>query len=255
MPVYILAAACAVSLVVIAAVLFRRLQRVTDDGEPDGATGTHTGAMLSALFLLAFAIAIVVPWTTADSARMNTYTESQAIAEAYWTANELPQPAAGQVQAGLREYADLVVGAEWRMMANGRLSPAAWARLEAVRREAIAVPVKDEAIKEVRSGVLERIGEISGARRQRAMDAATTPPAGLLATTVLTGIAVILFPFLTGARPRGWTIAPLAFMAALLGVGIYLAFDISHSFDGALAVQPDAFTNVLQELRRIPGGG
>ncbi|MFD2352725.1 hypothetical protein ACFSTC_30725 [Nonomuraea ferruginea] len=40
--------------------------------------------MLSALFLLVFAIAVIVPWTTADAARQNTQVESRAVADAYW---------------------------------------------------------------------------------------------------------------------------------------------------------------------------
>ncbi|GAA4156619.1 hypothetical protein [Actinomadura keratinilytica] len=251
---YFAAGICAIGVVVIAALLFRRLDRVTDDAQPDGPTGGHTGAMLSALFLLAFAIAIVVPWTTSDAARANTYTESQAIAEAYWAATRLPASEAARVQAGLREYVDLVRGREWRMMADGRLSPEGWRRLESLRREVMALPAADDRAADDRDAVTDRLEEITAARRQRAMDAKAAPPPGLLVTTVGTGIAVVLFPFLAGARPRGMTIVPLALMAAMLGLGVYLTIDIQHAFTGGLAVGPDAFTELLPELDRISGG-
>ena len=64
----------------------------SDDRDPGGPSGGHAGAMLSALFLLVFAIAIIVPWTTADTARQNTYAESQAAVETYWAAAGLPRP-------------------------------------------------------------------------------------------------------------------------------------------------------------------
>jgi hypothetical protein len=41
-------------------------------------------------------------------------------------------------------------------------------------------------------------------------------------------------------------------MAALLGVGIFLAFDISHVFTGALRVKPDAYTAAQQQFQQIP---
>ncbi len=66
--------------------------------------------------------------------------------------------------------------------------------------------------------MLDHLTEISAARGQRAMDARATPPPGLLAVTVLTGLAVVLLPFLSGARPRGATLIPLSMMAALLAV-------------------------------------
>jgi hypothetical protein len=256
MIIYIAAAVCAVVVVVLASRLVRRGRHGVDDPDPDGPTGAHTGAMLSALFLLAFAIAIVVPWTSADSARSNTYAESQAVVEAYWAASRLPAADARPVQDGLRGYLQLVRGPEWRLMrAHGRLSAAGWTRLDALRREVIAVKAPTDDLQDARGRVLDHLTEISAARHQRAMDAGTTPPAGLLAVTVLTGIMVILLPFLAGARPRGMTLIPLGLMAGLLAAGIYLVFDISHVFRGGLAVHPDAFTGAAAELRRIAGGG
>jgi hypothetical protein len=103
--------------------------------------------------------------------------------------------------------------------------------------------------------VLDHLAEISAAREQRAMDARTTPPPGLLAVTVLTGLAVLLLPFTSGARPRGATLVPLSMMAALLAAGTYLTVDISHVFTGALAVRPDAYTSLQAQLQHISGGG
>ncbi|MFI0480058.1 hypothetical protein [Actinomadura sp. 9N215] len=255
MIVYIAAAACAVGVVLIASRLVRRTPGV-DDPDPDGPTTAHTGAMLSALFLLAFAIAVVVPWTTSDSARSNTYTESQAIAEAYWAASRLRPPDAQHVQRALRAYVDLVRGPEWKLMKDGELSHRGWTDLDRLRRDVIALRTgDDEEVKEARSTVLLHLGEISAARRQRAMDARTSPPAGLLIITVLTGIVVVLLPFLAGARPRGMTLVPLALMGSLLAAGAYLTIDISHVFTGALAVGPDAFTTLAADLQRIAGGG
>ncbi|MGK5556273.1 hypothetical protein ACSNOI_32125 [Actinomadura kijaniata] len=254
MLVYLLAAACAVGVVLIAA---RLLRRGSDDDKPDGPSAGHAGSMISALFLLAFAVAIVVPWTAADSARFNTHAESRAIAEAAWSAKRLAAADAARFQAGLADYARFVRDSEWPMMADGRLSPDGWTRLEKLRRDAQALPTKDgdDEGKDARTALLDQITAITTARQQRAMDARTAPPAGLLVITALTGLMVILLPFLAGARPRGMTLLPLALMAALLGVGIWLCLDITHVFTGALAVGPDAFDGVLAELQRLSAGG
>ncbi|MEV4679054.1 MULTISPECIES: DUF4239 domain-containing protein [Actinomadura] len=254
MILYCAAAACAIGVVLVASRLVRRLKGV-DDPDPDGPTTAHTGAMLSALFLLAFAIAIVVPWTTADAARSNTYAESQAISEAYWAASRLPAPDARHVQAELSRYVALVRGPEWRLMEHGRLSSDGQRDLDDLRRYVIAVKAESDELKDARNAVLDHLSEISGARNQRGADARTTPPAGLLAMTLLTGVAVLLLPFLSGARPRGATLVPLSIMAALLAAGAYLTVDISHVFSGALAVGPEAFTHLQAELQRVGAGG
>lgn len=255
MLIYCAAAACAVAVVIVASRLVKKVSGAVDDPDPDGPTTSHTGAMLSALFLLAFAIAVVVPWTMADAARSNTYTESQAITEASWAAGRLPAPDARHVREGLSEYVDLVRGSEWRLMREGRLEERGWTQLDDLRRYVMAVEPEDEELKEAREGLLGHLGEIAAARRQRAMDARTTPPAGLYAVTVVTGVAVVLLPFMAGARPRGMTLVPLSLMAALLAAGTYLTVDIAQVFSGAMAIGPDAFTSVQGELHRIAGGG
>ncbi|GAA4074349.1 DUF4239 domain-containing protein [Nonomuraea soli] len=248
---YLLAGASAIALVIIASVLIRKLRSASDDGDPAGPTVAHAGSMISALFLIAFAIAIVVPWTTADAARLNTYAESQAIAEASWSAAELPAASVATIQTGLHDYARFVKDAEWPLMADGKLSPEGWARLEDLRKGVVDLQVKGNDEEEAQASVLQHISEISATRRQRAMDAAATPPPSLLGVTVATGLAVLVLPLLGGARPRGMALLPLALMAVLLGMGIYLTVDISRVFDGALAVTPDAFSGLLSELQRI----
>jgi hypothetical protein len=251
----VLAALAAAGVVALAAVMYRRRGLGADDPEPSGATSGHTGAMLSALFLLCLAIAIVVPWTAADVARQNTYAESEAVVEAHWAAGRLPAPVGAQVRSGLEEYARFVIDQEWPLLASGRLSDEGWARLDQVRTQVASVRSEDTDVQEAKAVVLEQLRNLSEARRLRGADARTRPPAALLVMTVLTGVLVAAFPFMAGARPTGAAIVPLVVMAGLLGVGIYFVFDIVNVFDGGLGVRPDAFASALEELRRIPGGG
>lgn len=252
MLVCVLAVVAAVGVVVLAATLFRRFRRGADDGDPGGTTASHAGSMLSALFLLVFAIAVVVPWTTADSARQNAYTESRALVEAYWAASALPPPEGQEVQTGLKDYTDLVVGPEWRLMKKGRLTEEGTERLNTLRNRVLSFPATTDDQKDDRAAVLEQLQALDAARGQRALDAKARPPIGLLWMAVVTGLIVMVFPFLAGARPSGVTVVPLALMAALLGFGLYLAFDISHTFTGALRVRPDAYTAAQHEFQQIP---
>jgi hypothetical protein len=252
MLVCILAVVAAITVVVTAAALFRRFGRGAEDRDPGGATAGHAGSMLSALFLLVFAIAIVVPWTTADSARENAYAESRALVEAYWAAAALPAPAGAEVQAGIRDYTGLLLGDEWHLMQRGHLTEQGWTELDALRTKVANLPVANDDQKDDRTAVLTQIQSLETARGQRAMDAKARPPAGLLWMTILTGLVVLVFPLLAGARPKGMTVVPLGVMAALLGVGVYLAWDISHVFSGALRVKPDAFATAQQEFQHIP---
>jgi hypothetical protein len=249
MVAYALAVAAAVGVVALAAILFRKLG--SEDRDPGGPSASHAGAMLSALFLLAFAIAIIVPWTSSDSARQNTQAESSAAVEAYWAAAGLPETSRELVRNGLRDYVRAVVDDEWALMAQGRLDPVGGERLDALRTQVAEVRTAVSAVADTQGEVLNHIGDLAAARAQRAADAATTPPPGLLVLTALTGVVVVLFPFMAGARPRGAAVVPLLALAGMLGFGIYLTWDIMRVFDGPLAVGPEAFRAALQEFARI----
>jgi hypothetical protein len=246
----ILAAIAAVVLVVIAALVFKKYGK--HDDEPDGPTAGHAGAMLSALFLLVFAIAIIVPWTTADSARQNTYAEAQSLSEAYWTAGSLPAADRQVVRDGIIDYARFVTDKEWPQMAGGALSDAGWQKLDAVRVAVRGMQFTGDDAKTIRDNLNERLREVSAARQQRTVDAETKLPSGVLVLTVITGVVMIIFPFLAGARPRGWVTAPLVVMAIMLGISVYIVFNIDHTFAGGLGVGPDAFTSALRGFSRIP---
>lgn len=254
MVAYTLAVVAAVGVVALAALLFRMTGRGEPDGRADGPSAGHAGSMLSALFLLVFAIAVIVPWTTADAARQNTHAESRAAVDAYWAAAGLPGSGPELVRAGLRDYVTFVVDDDWQAMRQGRLHPVGTERLDALRTRVAAMEAVDSAELEARTEVLGHIAALSSARAQRAADAAAAPPSGVLILTVLTGLLVIVFPFLAGARPRGAALAPVFAMAALLGFGAYLVWDIAQAFDGPLAVEPYAFQGALEEFARIAGG-
>lgn len=251
MLILISAVAAAVGVVAVAAVMFKR--RGTEDRAADGVSASHSGAMLSALFLLVFAIAIIVPWTTADAARQNTYTESQAAIESYWAAAELPN--GDQIRTEIDAYVRFVVHQEWPRMAQGELSVEGTQRLNAIRDKVNAVPVSNRYEADDKDAALQQIASVSAARSQRAADAGTTPPPGLVPLTIVTGVLVLLFPFMAGARPRGMALVPLFSMAVLIGFGVYVAADITRPFAGSLKVQPEAFNYALSEFKRISAVG
>jgi hypothetical protein len=243
----------AVALVALGADVHRRLERGVEDRAPDGPSASHAGAMLSALFLLCLAIAVVVPWTTADSAKSNTYAESDAIVRTYRAAGDLPEPTAEQVQGDLRSYVRFIVDDEWSSMASGDLRPRSAEMLADIRAQVAALTPVDPEAEIVQEAVLEEVDGLFGARRQRGADAASTTPPVILVLTLLSGLAVLLFPFTAGARPRGSSLAPLVVMAVMLGVAGFLTFDIVHAFDGSLKVEPDAFRAALVEFDTATG--
>jgi len=244
----VLAAVAAILVVLVAAFSVRKFRGGDDPGE----TGAdHAGGMLSALFLLVLAIAIIVPWTNADSARQNTYTEARSLTDAYWSAGGLPEADKQQARDGIDAYLRYVIGPEWQTLRRGRLTDAGWQQLDSVRATLEGLDLKNKDQSDARDDVVASLKEASSAREQRAEDAKSGLPIGVMWLTVLSGLVIVIFPFMAGVRARGRALVPLVVMAALLGVTVFLTFDIAHPFSGGLAVGPGAYTTALHQLPRI----
>jgi hypothetical protein len=247
----ILAALAAVALVVVVDVVSSRFGRGKVDDSPDGVAGSHGGAMIKSLFLMAFAIGLIVPWTTNDSARQNTYAEAQAIVEAYWQANRLPVAEAATVHSDLRSYTNFVIHGEWPVMEKGGLSQQGWNMLDDMRGSLMSLNYSDKFAADADTAVLNQVSNIYAARRQRAVDVDATLPDAVIVFAITTGLLVIIYPFLVGIRPRGKAIAPILLTSALVGAGLFLIVDNNHTFSGGIGVKPDAFQSALQEMQRI----
>jgi protein-S-isoprenylcysteine O-methyltransferase Ste14 len=246
----VVAGVAAILVVLIAAFSVRRFRAAAAD-EPGETGADHAGGMLSALFLLVLAIAIIVPWTNADSARQNTYTEARSLTDAYWAAGGLPDPAKQQARGAIDGYLRYAAGPEWQTLRHGRLTDAGWRRLDTLRATLDGLDLKNGDQSDARDDAVAAVKDASSAREQRSEDAKAGLPGGVVWLTVLSGFVIVVFPFLAGVRARGRALIPVIVMAALLGVTVFLTIDIAHPFSGGLAVGPGAYRTALHELPRI----
>jgi hypothetical protein len=247
----VLAALAAIALVGAVDVVAAKLGHGKVDDKPDGVSGSHGSAMIKSLFLMAFAIGLIVPWTTNDTARQNTYAEAQAMVEAYWNASRLPVAEAVTVHDGLRNYTNFVIHDEWPVMASGELSQQGWTMLDNLRGNLMSLNYGEKRYSDADTAVLTHVSDVYAARRQRAVDAAATLPQAVIIFAVITGLLVILYPFLAGVRPHGKALIPIVLTAALIGTGLFLVIDNNHTFSGGIEVQPEAYQSALTEMQRI----
>jgi hypothetical protein len=247
----VLAALAAIALVGVVNLVAAKAGRGKVDDKPDGVSGSHGGAMIKSLFLMAFAIGLIVPWTTNDTARQNTYAEAQAVVEAYWNASRLPAAEAATVHVGLRQYTNFVIHDEWPVLATGQLSQQGWTMLDNLRGDLMSLYYSDKPAADADTAVLSHISDVYAARRQRAVDAAATLPQAVIVFAVITGLLVILYPFLAGVRPHGKAVIPIILTSALIGAGLFLVIDNNHTFSGGIEVQPEAYQSALIEMQRI----
>ena len=237
-------------LVVAAAVALGHRAGVAS-GDSDSDSVGFSGGVLSALFTVVLAFYIVFAWQLGSDIGGDSDTESNALVDAYWQAENLAQPQRDAVQDMLRSYAGRVVDSEWRLLADDRRDPVPDQIVRALRAEFTAVASADDAVQSARDNALADLRQIDESHRSR-VDLATdsdTFTAVLLVGTVLGATLMIAFPLLVGMSARPANIAIMATTTVVIGATVFLSLQLTHPLDGMFATPPDAFREALDQMR------
>jgi hypothetical protein len=246
---FVLTVIVPVLIVVAAGVAIGRRTRVSR-GDSDSDSLGFVGGVLGALFTVVLAFYIVFAWQTGADVAAAADAESNAVVDAYWQAQNLPEPVRGQAEGLLRDYAQRVVDKEWPALATGGVDPQLTDTLRALRATFSAATAADDPVQYVRENALADVRQIDESRRAR-VAVATGGDAfnGVLLGGTLVGAALmIVFPLLVGLSARPVNVAVLALLTATIGATVFLSLQLAYPLDGLFAVQPDAFRAALTQM-------
>src|ERR671910_3407756 len=92
-------------------------------------------AVLGVAYAVLLGLMVVAVWEEWNAANAAVDQEASELAEVFWLAHRLPQPEGRHLQELAHSYARVVVNEEWPLMAQGKVSPKAWAILDEIRNE------------------------------------------------------------------------------------------------------------------------
>lgn len=238
-------------LVIVAAVVLGRRRRDVATGEFDSDSVSFTGGVLSALYTVVLAFYIVFAWQLGADIESSAGQEADALIDAHWQAEVVPEPARGAIQVLLREYATAVVEREWELHAAGEVDDRVPEIVRALRTEFSALPVADPATDVARELGLRDVREIDEGHRARVDLAVGGDPftTMLLAGTVLGSALMIAFPLLAGLSARPANVAVMGLLTFTVSGTLYLAVQLTHPLSGLFAIDPDVFLEALAEMR------
>ena len=127
-----------------------------------------------------------------------------------------------------------------------------WAWLiAAMYASALRVNPATNAQSAAQQNVVGQLDSLLAARSQRAADAASRLPEGVLAAVLATSVVVIAFPFAGGLRVSTVCLTVAGLQAVLVAVGVVVVFQLNLAYSGPLAVGPGA----IQAAARPPLAG
>jgi hypothetical protein len=239
-----------VLLVVVAGVALGRRKSVSA-GDSDSDSVSFAGGVISALFTVVLAFYIVFAWQAGDDVATYSDTETDALVDAYWQAESMPEPDRSTVQDLLRSYAQRVVGTEWDLLAQGRADPEPAAIIRTIRADFAALPADDNVMQSTRDNGLADVRAIDESHRARVDLATQSDPFNtvLLVGTLVGAALMIAFPLLVGMSARPANIAVLAMLTFTIGATVTIAIQLTHPLDGPFGADPDAFREALVQMQ------
>lgn len=216
--------------------------------EPEDVTLGFLGPSLAALYLLVLALAVAAEWGTISDAHQGATTEASALHQLYWAASGLPAGASGTLREQVRAYASATVDHDWPQMRDATLDDKTADMLGQMESTVLNVNPPDAAASAAQTDALNQLTALAATRAQRADDAATRLPSGVLAGVIATSAVVALFPFAVGIRPVLASIILASMQAALVVIGVVVVFQLNHPYSGPLAVQPDSMQALVQQI-------
>src|SRR5215216_3706227 len=181
-------------------------------------------AVLGVAYAVLLGLVVVAVWEEWNSANAAVDQEAGEVAEIFWLAHRLPQPEDRRLQEFARSYAQVVVNEEWPLMAQGKVSPKAWAILDEIRDDIQRMnPTTDTQQVLYEQGL----------------------PAILWVVLIIGGIEVVGFTYLFGLESTTVHVLMVAALTFIIALVLFTVAALDYPFKGDVHIGPDAFEQVL----------
>ena len=247
--------ALAVAIAWLGLVLFDRLVPVSTRSRHNDVAGFII-AIVGVIYAVLLAFIAVATWESFTAANNVVAVEANYVGNLYRDTIALPEPSRGEIRRELRAYLDLVIDEEWADQAKGKIDAArAWQPLERLHATLVAIHPANLGESVVQAEILRTLNELYSARRGRLLAASEGVPGVVWWIMGLGGALTVVFSFFFGVPSFRMHLAMTVMLTASLALVFVLIIELDWPFRGTLAVSPDAFVAVKENIARQLAGG
>jgi hypothetical protein len=208
-----------------------------------------TYAVAGIVYAVLLALVVIAAWEEHESAKETVNTEANELAEVFWLAHRLPEGEQRPLQELARSSARVVVEEEWPLMSReSRTSPRAWEHLDEMRLALQDLQVSTRADQVLYEQGLERVHDLTDARRTRLVETGEGIPAILWVVLVLGGAVTVGFTYLFGLENTRVHRLMVAVLAGVIAPVLFTVGALEYPFWGGARVGPGAFEMVLERF-------
>jgi hypothetical protein len=213
-------------------------------------------AVVGTLYAVLLAFVIIVVWEKFSATQADVVNEAGAAATVYRLSPALGDKAGADLRGAVTTYLKAAIADDWPAMMQSNIDGSRTARLalDAIYTTLLAVTAGERGGSPVLSEILHQLDDITQARRARLIAAKGTVPAVIWFVLFGGALVTIGFTFFFGTQNLRAQILMTGLIALLITAELLIVITIDRPFTGAVAVAPDALTEVIADFGGDNGG-
>jgi hypothetical protein len=217
------------------------------------ADSSFCGAMQQGVMVfygLAAALIVVNVWQNYSEIAKISSEESTAVAGLYRGVSNYPEPIRSELQKQLRDYVDYVIHQAWPMQQQGQIPSQGVGLMSNFQATLTAFEPATEGQKILHANAFRIYDQLSAARRLR-LDSVETQLPGVLWFIIVAGAFISLTSAFVVRVEDVWLQGiQTVFLAAFVGIIIFLIFAFDRPYRGELGLRPDSYQLVYDQLMK-----
>jgi len=217
---------------------------------------TELGAAIFSVIGVTYAVLLafvaMTAWEQYTAAQALARREANLIGSLYGASHGIAEPAGAAMRADLVAYLAHVIDVEWPAQIAGHPIPAAEPLLGHLDGMVMAFQPNGAGESNVHAVLIRGLTEVATVRRDRRLATGGTIPDLVWIVLLSGGALMVSFSFILGAPKLS---VHLLMTAALVASGVLvllLVLGLSSPFQGEVTIPPDAYRDVLSEIRAAP---
>jgi hypothetical protein len=211
---------------------------------------SNIAAFVYAVLLAFLAVAV---WQDYGSAQATVQLEANAASDVFRQAEAYPEPLRRRTRDAIRTYVEMVARDEWKLMAKGRLSEAAWLTLENTHREILQFEPRTAREQLVHRQQLVDMSRLLDQRRNRLYAAGSGLNAVAWSVILIGSVLIIGYSYFMGTGNFRAHVGMTGLLGGSIGLVFFLIVAMDYPFRGDIGIKPEAFLQIRENIRRVGG--
>lgn len=248
-PSFLLIVVLPTALAVGGTIVVRRrtpLKQLTENNEVAG----FKFAVVGVIYAVLLAFAVFVVWEQLTAAESDVVREGGSAVNLYRLTGGMDAQTGHNVRALLTRYLETAIADDWPAMERGAASAKATQALNDLYAGVLKYQPADNRQQAILAEVLHQLSDVTEARRERLLKAATVVPDVIWFGLVTGGFITIGFTWFFGARNVRAQMLMTGGLSLIVCSGLLIILAIDHPFGGAVRVHPDVLVKVLEDFGR-----